>query len=164
MRQHHRRLLRLVASVVRNRDAAEDIVHDVYLKLSRRSGGSAAIDAPSSYVFRAAWNAALDHAHQQRAEWRHREEYDPETAAQVPSNDPSMEALVHSTQRLQITVDALNELPAPCREAFVLNKLHGLGHRDIARQLGVSISMVEKHVMRAMAHCEIRLQQAGMED
>lgn len=164
VRQHRHRLIRLVSSVVRSRDAAEDIVHDVYVKLSRRDPASAVIGEPSNYVFRAAWNAALDHAHQQRSEWQYRDEYEAEALAQVPSDEPSPEARVDSTQRLEIMVDALNELPVSCREAFVLNKLHGVGHRDIARQLGVSISMVEKHVMRAMAHCEVRLQDAGVED
>ena len=54
---------------------------------------------------------------------------------------------------------ALSELPAACRECFLLRKLDGLSHLEIADRLGVSRSMVEKHIVNAMKHCRIRIRQ-----
>lgn len=47
----------------------------------------------------------------------------------------------------------LNELPVACRTAFIMNKVEGLSHREIAETLGISVSMVEKHMLRALSHC-----------
>lgn len=53
--------------------------------------------------------------------------------------------------------DALDELPAACRTAFLLNRVDGVKHRDIAHKIGISVSMVEKHIVRAFIHCRTRL-------
>jgi len=38
------------------------------------------------------------------------------------------------------------------RVVFVLRRLEGLKYRDIAAQLNISVSAVEKHMERAIAH------------
>ena len=62
-------------------------------------------------------------------------------------------------QRLDLLQRALAELPAACRDCFLLRKLEGLSHPEIAERLGVSRSMVEKHIVNAMKHCRVRLRQ-----
>ncbi|MEN1395628.1 sigma factor-like helix-turn-helix DNA-binding protein, partial [Pseudomonas aeruginosa] len=53
---------------------------------------------------------------------------------------------------------ALNELPPLCRESFLLRKLEGLSHNEIAAHLNISRSLVEKHIVNAMRHCRLRMQ------
>jgi RNA polymerase sigma-70 factor (ECF subfamily) len=48
---------------------------------------------------------------------------------------------------------AIDALPPRCREVFVLHRIHGLSHAEVARQLGISRSAVEKHVMRGLHAC-----------
>jgi RNA polymerase sigma-70 factor (ECF subfamily) len=48
---------------------------------------------------------------------------------------------------------ALQELPAQCREAFLLNRLEGLTHSEIAERLGVSTKTVQRHIERALRRC-----------
>lgn len=159
VRLHHRSLVRFVSGIVRNADTAEDIAQDVYLKFSARQPDQASIEYPRTYLFTAARNAALDHTDRVRVEQQYRQHRD--DLHVVPSEEPAPDASVHSSQRLQIMADALNELPAACREAFMLNKLHGLDHREIAARLGISVSMVEKHMMRALCHCRDRFRDRG---
>ena len=47
----------------------------------------------------------------------------------------------------------LDGLPARARAAFLLSQLEGLAYADIAQRLGVSVSMVKKYMLQAMAHC-----------
>ncbi|MFC4309121.1 RNA polymerase sigma factor [Steroidobacter flavus] len=157
VRLHHRHLVRFVSAIVGNAQTAEDIAQDVYLKFSTRNVDATTVDYPKTYLFTAARNAAIDHTERLRTEQRHREWR--EDLSKVVSLAPTPEAQIHSQQRLQRMATALNELPAACREAFVLNKLQGLDHRVIAQRLGISVSMVEKHVMRALGHCRDRLRE-----
>ena len=56
-------------------------------------------------------------------------------------------------QRLDNLQRALAELPAICRSSFLLRKLDGLSHSQIAEHLNISRSLVEKHIVNAMKHC-----------
>ncbi len=51
------------------------------------------------------------------------------------------------------TIDCLlNGLPLPVKQAFLLNRLEGMTHRDIAAELGISLASVERYVARAYLH------------
>ncbi len=45
----------------------------------------------------------------------------------------------------------MNDLPARCREVFVLSRMDGLKNKEIALQLNISTTMVEKHIAKAIA-------------
>lgn len=63
---------------------------------------------------------------------------------------PSSEHLVDLQQRLSALQIVINALPPKCREVFWLYRVDGLSQPEIAKQLGISLNMVEKHMMRAM--------------
>ena len=46
----------------------------------------------------------------------------------------------------------LDELPERTRQVFVLCRVEGIRQKNVARRLGVSVSAVEKHMIRAIAH------------
>jgi RNA polymerase sigma-70 factor (ECF subfamily) len=43
-------------------------------------------------------------------------------------------------------------MPERTRAIFLLKRLDGLRHQAIATQLGISVSAVEKHMVRAIEH------------
>lgn len=63
-----------------------------------------------------------------------------------PSADPSPETIAADRQELGRLAALIAGLPAKCREAFTLRKVHGLSQREVARRMGVSENTVEKHV------------------
>ena len=52
---------------------------------------------------------------------------------------------------------SLDELPPRTSRAFLLQRYEGLTYSAIAKQLGISVSAVEKHMMRALLHLQARL-------
>lgn len=63
-----------------------------------------------------------------------------------PSEEPSPETVTADRQELTRIATLIAGLPAKCREAFTLRKVHGLSQREVARRMGVSENTVEKHV------------------
>ncbi len=76
--------------------------------------------------------------------------------------DPSPDAVGQLTaiEDLARVKAAIERLPAACREVFILCKVEGLSHAEVARRLGVSQSNVEKHIARGLRLCAALLTRA----
>jgi len=133
---------------------ANDTLHDIYLRLQRLQTVPE-LDNPRAYLFRVANNVALDRLRTARRDERRLVSGD--VAAEQPSPAPAADAAMEQRERLRLLAQAIAGLPPRCREAFLLHKIDGLSHSEVAERLGISRSMVEKHVMKALAHCRDRL-------
>jgi RNA polymerase sigma-70 factor (ECF subfamily) len=138
---------------------AEDIVQDIYLKVSRATETEVANGA--AWLYRLGSNVLLDRVRTSRrastrdAEWR-REAVTQVGADEVQDTPPAEEA-IDSRRRLQQLIAALGDLPPQARRVFTLHKLDGLSHSQVAAELGISRSAVEKHVMAALKKLAARL-------
>lgn len=72
--------------------------------------------------------------------------------AQMPEAvHPSPEERALVMEMLVAVSAALDGLPPKPRKAFLLSQLDGMTYADIARELGVSVSMVRQYMVRALA-------------
>lgn len=155
-RAYHRRLVGSLRRYLGCELAAEEVAQEAYLSVwSATAAGEVAY--PRAYLFRTAQHLAFDRLEREAVERRHRAQKPLSEAIVAPG--PSPEAQLLAERRWAIVACALNELPPACRKAFVLHKLQGLRHTQVALRLGISKSMVEKHIMRALSHCRLRLRE-----
>jgi len=148
-------LLSFLCVRTRNRQVAEDVVHDAYVRVLERTGADA-IEQPRAFLYRTALNLLVDD-HRRNA-IRRNEPLDVLDSEELLSV-PSPQASIDHGQRLDMLQRALAELPVACRESFMLRKIEGLSHPEICARLGLSRSMVEKHIVNAMKHCRLRMRQ-----
>jgi RNA polymerase sigma-70 factor (ECF subfamily) len=109
---------------------------------------SKVVENPARYLFRVARNLFVDAA---RARARERAVINPATdaAGKIDRNaDP--ERTLAGKERLQRALAVIENLPPRCRQAFRLHRFDGLTYVAIAREMGISPSMVEKHIAEAM--------------
>ncbi len=155
LENYYRELVSFLSARLGNAQAAEDVVHDAYVRVLERSSDEP-IEQPRAFLYRTALNLVIDgHRRNALRQVEPLEVLDTEERFFSPSPQVSMD---HG-QRLEMIQRALAELPANCRESFLLRKLEGLSHAEIAERLGVSRSVVEKHIVNAMKHCRIRIRQ-----
>jgi RNA polymerase sigma-70 factor (ECF subfamily) len=69
------------------------------------------------------------------------------------------ERTIAARQQVRMLYRAILELPPKCRQVFLLHKFKERSHAQIAAHLGISKSMVEKHIIKAMTHCRQRLEE-----
>lgn len=149
-RRYHADVVRYAARLVGDKENGEEVVQDAYLRLAGRSAHATSIEHPKTYLFAAARNAAVDFTAKRAVEWSYRVDVE-DLASLALTEDPT--AALYRRQRIARLAVLLNELPSACQKAFVMNKIEGRKHGEIARSLGISVSMVEKHIVRALLHC-----------
>ncbi|HXR00625.1 MAG TPA: sigma-70 family RNA polymerase sigma factor [Pseudomonas sp.] len=152
---YYRELVCFLNARLGNRQSAEDVVHDAYLRVLERSSETP-IKQPRAFLYRTALNLVIDD--HRRNVIRQTEPLDAvDHEEQLFS--PSPQATMEHGQRLELMQRALAELPYLCRECFTLRKIDGLSHPQIAERLDISRSVVEKHIVNAMKHCRVRVRQ-----
>ena len=132
------------------RNAAEDVAQDTWLRLRERSDPEA-WRAPRAVLFTTAANLATD-AH--RRSTAADKLFSRDDVGEGPASsgvDP--EARADALGRLERLAAALEQLPPACREAFLLNRLDGLSHAQIAARLGISTKSVQRYIERALRAC-----------
>ncbi|MDK8873219.1 sigma factor-like helix-turn-helix DNA-binding protein [Paracoccus sp. SSJ] len=84
-----------------------------------------------------------------------------ESIDNLAGGDAAADDLLYLRRKIAVLAVSINALPADCRRAFILCRLHGMAHREITPLLGVSVSMAEKHIVRALCECRNGLAEAG---
>ena len=133
---------------------AEDLAQEALMRLVR---SPTQVDHAEAYVVRIAANLLRDRFRRERS--HHTGLHDPldDSLHELPSEEPGTDDVYASRERLERLLSALDELSPRCRQVFLLQRYEGMTYTAIARQLQVSVSAVEKHMMRALLHLQARL-------
>jgi RNA polymerase sigma-70 factor (ECF subfamily) len=138
-------LLRLLAARLGNREDAEDALQDLWLKLDRL--GDRTMAAPAAFLYRAAANLATD----RRIAAARRAARDTAWRGLQPESEefPDAERILIARDRLRRVEAATAAMPERMRTALILFRFEGRPLREIAAQLGITVSGVEKLLRRA---------------
>lgn len=135
---HRAQLCRAARKIVGTRESAEDVMQEAFLKISQRAHCGAL--QPMAFCFHVVRNLAIDHWRRQTMESAVFTEEDEGRHTAATQGTP--EQVVIDRQALLLVGKVLDGLPARTREAFEMHRVNGLTQRDIAAQLGVSLTLV----------------------
>lgn len=152
-RCYHRELSALAYRRLKDRDAAADVVQDAFLRCLAPATLNTAIQ-PRFFLRRIVDNLAIDALRSRRR--RAGDVRIEEIAESLGDPHPTAERWVAARQDYARLKQILDALPFAAREALLLSRVEGLTHPEIAKRLGISTSMVARHVMNAVAHCLLR--------
>jgi len=147
-------LSRLVSRIVPPHEI-EDIVQETYVRICQIENKEG-INSPKSFMHKTARNLALDY--QKQANVRLVEGVENmEALEQLLSNHDKDEMYENALTNNEFShfCEAVRLLPVQCRKVFVLKKVYGYSQREIAVQLNISESTVEKHISTGMKRCTL---------
>jgi len=144
-----RSLVRLVRLFVDDRNAAEDLVQEGFIRLARNAHKIKDETKVAAYLRSIVLNLARDHNRRGLVSLRHHLPLDDRRAS---TED---EILLRDDQ--QAVIDALRALPHRQRDCVVLRYYEELGIDDIATSLGISRNSVKTHLRRGLAALESAL-------
>jgi RNA polymerase sigma-70 factor (ECF subfamily) len=139
-------LLRLLAARIGSVENAEDVLQELWLRLSTMK--SVPIAQPGGYIFRMANNIATDRHRSQMASARRESEW-LETYGHSGEAAPSAQARMLASERLRQIDSAIAALPERTARIFRLYRYEDVPRRAIADMIGISVSAVEKHLQAA---------------
>ena len=154
LERYYRELLNFLTRQVGDRDTAADLTQESFVRvLGAQSSGQAVLDM-RALLYRTARNLVVDQY--RRAEVRRHDDIDALAEDQAPPAPLHLqpEEVLASQQIIRAYLATVEALPPRCREAFVLHVFEELSHARIAERMGISVSMVEKHIVRGMLACK----------
>lgn len=127
---------------------AADLAQDTFIRLLLKEATQSS-DQPATLLKTIARGLVIDHWRRSAVEKAYLEAL----ATLPPQCTPSPEQQIQAREALQ-RVDAMLEgLKPQVRNAFLLYRLAGLEHHQIAEQMGVTVRSIERYVASAMLHC-----------
>jgi len=147
--EHRAALLRYFIARRVPPDEAEDVLQDLVVKLASHASGPVA--EPRAYLYRMAENLLLDRIRSDRRR-RGREQawVTARSGTALDADDrPSPEQVLIARERLATVSEALATLPERTLFVFRRYRIDGMPQRQIAADLGLSLSAVEKHLQKA---------------
>lgn len=153
-------LVRYFTRLTADSAMAEDIVQDLYVRLSGMTYETQ-IGDPTAFLFRMAHNIhlnqlrALRNSRGRDAAWQELSGH--RIGDETADDGPSAEDRAHGRQLMEKLVAALGELPQKTQSVFRLHRMEGLTQTEVAAKLDVSLSTVEKHLATALRHLTARL-------
>lgn len=149
-------LQRFLARKLENPADAAEIAQEAFLRIYRLREPEK-LDNARAFLFQVASNLAVDHLRRRSLHYRflksekvHSPEGEP-TDSNAGAASP--EQIISARERLSLIYQAIDGLPIRCRQAFMLHRNSGLSYSQIARELDVSVSSVEKYILQALKEC-----------
>ena len=143
-REGWNKLIRQVGLRTRSGADAEDLLHAAYLRfIAYRK--THVVENANAFLIRAALNINVDN-------YRHQRHIANVTIEDIldGENSPLQDEVLVARNRLERVRQGLVEMNPRTREIFLMHRLDELKYREIAEQLCISQSAVEKHIAKAM--------------
>ena len=145
---YFRRMRRILLRRGRTREEAEDLIQEAFLKMQEYCERGGQVHQPEGFLVRTVLRLA---ANARRDE--HRELYtndNVEELALIIDTHPTPDEVLAGDQCLERMRNTLDAVSRRTCDIFFMHRLDGLSYAQIAQQMGVSISAVEKHIASAL--------------
>jgi RNA polymerase sigma-70 factor (ECF subfamily) len=141
--RHHQRIYSFIFLMVRQRDLAEDIFQDVFVKViySLRSGKYAENGRFTSWVMRIAHNLVIDYFRKQKNQQMiSNDQYSYDIFNHTRFSEYTIEDKMVHEQLLSEVASLVEMLPNSQKEVIKLRHYFGLSFKEIAEETNVSIN------------------------
>ena len=162
IRRYDRNVFRIAQHITQNREDAEDVVQDAFLKAYQNLGQFQGQSKFYTWLVRIAVNEALMRLRRRRPERMVSIDEDVKTEEdsmprEIADWSPNPEQLYKQAELKEILSKTIQGLPPSFRMVFVLRDVEGLSTEETADALGLSVPAVKSRLLRARLQLRERL-------
>lgn len=157
VRSHQRRIFRVLYALLRDRDLADNLTQDCFLRAYQNRAKFRGEGSVETWLIRIAVNLARDHVRNRRLTfWRNilqRPAAPPTDVAELEVSDPapSAERALLAREQLAALESVMRDLPAQQRIAFSLRFFEEMTLEEIADAMQLQVGTVKAHLFRALS-------------
>jgi RNA polymerase sigma factor (sigma-70 family) len=156
-------LMTLCAAILRDRQAAEELAQDVFVRAYQRLDAFDVRQPMKPWLVTIAYRLARQRWRTQRREAEHRQAAATLRQARA-RDDPGPTGRLLADEQSETLWQVVYELPMAQRTAVVLYYREGLTVNEVARAMGVSPGTVKTHLFRARAQIQVGLRAKGYDE
>lgn len=149
-----KRLFGFVLKYVKQKEDAEEIVQEVFVKIWESRNKIGAYSSFESFLFTVAYNATISMLRKRANETKYIEHV---KSLQCVNSSPDLIDEIHFHELKDKIQSLLDELTPRQKEIFQLSREEGLSHDEIARKLDISVNTVKKHIANTLAFLKTRI-------
>lgn len=143
---YHGKLFRFTLSYLHSVTEAEDVVHDLFVKLWKKRKLIQPDQNFDSYLFTLSKNHILNLIRNKRVRRECRDEI---RSSDVIPHNPTLQRISEAEYQ-HLYDQVLAQLPKRRKEVYLLSRQEGLTYKEIAAKLDISENTVEVHMVRAL--------------
>jgi RNA polymerase sigma-70 factor (ECF subfamily) len=150
-KHYYSRLCHYACKFIDEDFVAEDIVQEIFSNLWEKQINLESDAILKAYLFRSVHNRCLNYINYRKiTEKHHRIIQDKFVLMELEYYD-SEQGNAKSLFELEVKIEeVISTLPDQCKNVFELSRQKGLKNREIAAMLNISVSVVEKHISKAL--------------
>lgn len=137
----------------------DDVVQESFLRVWK-ARASQPIHSARGFLFQVARRLAVDLVRRDRVSPVN--EAVDLSELEIPEDRLDAAGTLRTQEKIRLLADAIEDLPARCREVVVLRKIQFLSQRETAERLGLSEKTVESQLARGIRRCEDYLRRRGL--
>jgi RNA polymerase sigma-70 factor (ECF subfamily) len=153
-------LQRYLAHKLDSPEDAAEVAQEAFMRLHRLEQPQD-LQNPRAFLFQVATNLAVDQLRRRKLHYRFLQVEEGQVSGghgmDLNASGVPPEQIIGAREKLATIYQAVDELPMKVKQAFLLHRRSGLSYNDIAAEMQVSVSSVEKYILQALKHCRRKL-------
>jgi RNA polymerase sigma-70 factor (ECF subfamily) len=150
---YYPRLYNFSKSILKIEDGIDDILQEVFIKIWINRAKITKADSFNSFIYTISKNLLLNELRRKLNMQKFRDKI----AKLAIAKEYSLIELAEYTELKERIELAINELPDRQKEIFILSRLNGFSHKEIAAQLAIRTKTVEYHISKASNYIKYKL-------
>lgn len=143
---YHEKLFVYAMSLTNDRDMAQDIVQNVFVKTWTFREKLKSNFPIQSFLYKTAYNEFINQYHKNQSVSILEKTYAEALQEVIENTEESF-----LTNKIELVNKEIEKLPAKCKQVFLLSRKEGLTNIEIAEYLSISIKSVEGHITKAFS-------------
>ena len=145
-------LLRFILKKIDDERVAEDILHDLFLSLWKKRNDLHNIESLPSYLYSSCRYLVFAYYREQIKKGQSVDFHDIE----LIDKEVPLEERLHYKYLIDLVESEVENLPEKCKQVFKMSRQQYFSNKDIAVQLAISESTVEKHLHKAISRLRLK--------
>jgi RNA polymerase sigma-70 factor (ECF subfamily) len=155
-------MVRFVREYVISEEEAQDVVQDMFLHLWERRDILDSVSNLNAFLFTLIKNRCIDYYRQTTTRLNAKKEsldniHEQELHLKMEALGQFDTNMFDENEMEELLEKAIEKLPDKCRQIFILSRMDGLRHEEIAQKLDISVHTVQNHIVSALRRLRMEL-------